>query len=281
MKHIVVVGASGIAGRHLLRELCTRDVEVVAISHSVEGEAALQTAGVPVVRAGLDDISALRSAFSGAHAVYAIPPALHPREDELIVNAVRAAAEAGARRFVYHSVLHPCTPTLRNHLRKARAEAAVRESSPAWTILQPSLYAQVVLAMFADAAPGAARVPFDRDAKLAVLDLADLAEVGARVATEDGHEYATYELAGPLTTMAQMVAAVGARRGVRLRAESGSPLAAPLPPAARHHPMAGADMISTFAHYDTHGFPGNPRVLTLLLGREPATFDQVAARDLR
>lgn len=277
---VVLVGASGEAGRHLLAALLADHVPVKAVTSRGEGEAALRSAGVPAVaRADLDDPPSLRSAFAGARAVYLIPPALHPREDELAANAVRAAVELGVPRFVYHSVLHPCTPALRNHLRKARAEAEVRNSPIRWTILQPSMYAQVVLAMVARGGTEVA-VPFDVDAPLAVLDLADLAEVGARVLAEEGHDYATYELAGPVTTMARMVALAGVRRGVRARAVAVSPQSAPLPSPARSSAMAAADMISTFAHYDTHGFPGNSTVLEMLLGRPATTFDRVADRIL-
>jgi len=277
----VVVGASGIAGRYLIDRLMLDGADFAAVSHSAEGGRALKAHGVrSVLRADFDDDSSLWQAFAGARAVYAIPPALDQREDELVINAVRAAAEAGVKRFVYHSVLHPFTPALRNHMRKARAEAAVRDSGVRWTILQPSMFAQVVIAMFAHREPGVVAVPFDFDVPLAVLDLADLADVGARVLAEDDHDYATYELAGPLTTIANMMTAVGVHRGVELRPEAVSPTEAPLPPAARRQPMAAADMISTFAHYDEHGFRGNVNVLTHLLGRAPATFEQVVAREL-
>ncbi|WP_063047027.1 SDR family oxidoreductase [Nocardia pseudovaccinii] len=277
---IVVAGASGSSGRPLLAELLRQGVAVSAITHSADGAERLSALGASSVRhADFGDESALRGAFEGARAVYVIPPVLHPLEDEFVINAVRAATGAGVERFVYHSVLHPYTPALRNHLRKARAEAAVRDSSLRWTILQPSMYAQVVLAMLNGGGPEVS-VPFDLEAPVSVLDLAELAEVGAKVLTEDGHEYASYELAGPLTTMKQMVAAIAAQRGVALRPVLVPPTSAPLPPAALEKPMAAADMISTFAHYDAHGFRGNPAVFQYLLGRAPNGFAQVVDREL-
>ncbi|MER5227742.1 MULTISPECIES: hypothetical protein [Streptomyces] len=44
--------------------------------------------------------------------------------------------------------------------------------------------------------------------------------------------------------------------------------------------MAASDMISAFAHYDGHGFRGNPAVLEHLLGHEPLDFAGVADREL-
>lgn len=149
-----------------------------------------------------------------------------------------------------------------------------------WTILQPSIYAQVVIAMFPRGGPEVP-VPFDVQAPLAVADLADVAQVGAQVITEDGHDYACYELCGPLTTMAEMVAVIAACRGVELKPVRVPSASAPLPPEARERAMAAADMISTFAHYDAHGFLGNSAVLQFLLGRPPTGFAQVADRELR
>lgn len=141
------------------------------------------------------------------------------------------------------------------------------------------MYAQVVIAMFGRGGPEIP-VPFDLQAPLSVVDLAEVAEVGARVLTEEGHDYACYELCGPMTTVAEMVDIVAARRGVELRAVPVLPASAPLPPGSVERPMAAADMISTFAHYDGHGFRDNPTVLRYLLGRAPLDFAGVAGREL-
>jgi NAD(P)H dehydrogenase (quinone) len=278
MSNVVVLGGSGVSGRAVLRALRVRGADVVALSRSVEGEARLRADGASVVRVDVEDHASLVAVFSGARAVYAIPPALHPHEDDLIIGALHAAVAAGVDRFVYHSVMHPHTPVLRNHMRKARVEAVLRDSTLRWSILQPSMFAQVVLAMFGGSSDGVVRVPFSLDSPLAVLDLEELAEVATKVLLEEGHEYATYELAGPITSLAEMLAAIGAARGVELRAVPVPPAQAPLPPSARNSPLMAADMISTFAHYDGHGFLGNSRVLASLLGREPATFADVACR---
>lgn len=277
---IAIAGAAGAAGRGLIAALRSRDVEIVALSHSDAGEQRLHDAGATVVRADLADPAQLREAFAGAEAVHVIPPALHPHEDVLAVNAVQAAVEVGVPRLVYHSVLHPHTPALRNHMRKAAVEVAVRDSRLRWTILQPSMFAQVALLMFSRGIDGEVPVPFDPEARLAVLDLRELAEVTAGVLTEPGHDYATYELAGPLTSLAEMIAAIGEIKGDPLTPRQVPVTAGPPPPTAATDAIVTADMISTFAHYDRHGFHGNPRVFELLLGRPPANFTEVARREL-
>lgn len=283
MSNIVIAGAAGWSGRALIGTLATAGVNFCALTHSDAGEQRLRDAGVSAVaRADYAELSTLRAAFSGAEVVFAIPPALHQREDDYLINAVNAAEASGVRRFVYVSVMHPNTPFLRNHLRKSRVEAALRSSGLAWTILQPSMFAQVLFAMFGGQPAGPVGVPFDLDRDIAVLDLAEFAEVAARVLTESGlHDYATYELAGPLTTMRAVVRALGRARGMDAAPELTGVAEGPVPPTATNDPEAIADLISTFAHYHQHGFRGNSFVFTQLLGRNPATFDEIVAREFK
>ena len=279
MSEIVIVGAAGWAGIELVRVLVAGDVDFRVISHSDDGARRLRDAGArDIVHADLGEPGTLVEAFAGVRTVYAIPPTLHPREDDLIIDAARIAEAGGVVHFVYHSVMHPHTPFLRNHLRKARVESMLHSTRLKWTIVQPSVYAQVLIAMFAGHHAGAVGVPFDIDAEIAVLDLADCAEISANLVTQpDRHEYATYELAGPLVTMRKAVAALGRARTIDLQPQTVRCDHGPLP-AADKSSEAVADMISTYAHYDRHGFRGNTFVLTQLLGRSPRTFDDVVRR---
>jgi NAD(P)H dehydrogenase (quinone) len=177
-------------------------------------------------------------------------------------------------------VLHANTPFLRNHQRKASVEVVLRASCLRWTILQPSMYAQVALAMFGSTHGNTVGIPFDVDAEVSIIDLDDWAVVAMRTLLEHGaHDYASYELAGPVATMRRAVDALGRARGKELQACTIPVARGPLPPRAAEDPQMAADMISTYAHYDRHGLRGNPFVLTQLLGRPPATIEDVVARE--
>lgn len=63
-----------------------------------------------IVEADLEKPDTVRQALENADFVFMIPPAFHPEEDMLAIRALEAAEHAGARRFVYLSVLHPHTP---------------------------------------------------------------------------------------------------------------------------------------------------------------------------
>jgi NAD(P)H dehydrogenase (quinone) len=272
-----IVGATGNTGRRVVGAFARHGLSVRAIVRSEDGARRAGELGIADTAIGdLEDVEALARALDGSRAVHLVPPLFHPREDELVGNAVIAAERAGVERFVFHSVLHPHTPTLRHHMRKARAEARIHDSALQWTILQPAMYAQTVLA-YHDG--DEVTVPYDLESRFAVIDVEDIAEVSAIVAGDDGHAYATYELAGPeVLTMAQLAEQLGAALGRPLRARLIAPQELALPPAWTR--SAIADIMAMWADYDEHGLVGNPRVAAMLLGRAPTSFADAMARDL-
>ena len=115
-------------------------------------------------------------------------------------------------------------------------------------------------------------MPFNTDVQFAVVDLEDLAAATAMVATQAGHEFATYELAGPQNlSQSDMAAIISEVLGRPITAQ-----ALPLDVMAARAAEKGAseDRLNQMrimnGHYDHSGFRGNPNVLQWLLGR-PAT----------
>jgi len=273
---IAVIGPGGLSGGYLLGALKTANVRTRAVAHSDAGALRATTSGAhETVKAELADPQSVRAAIDGVDAIYMIPPSLHPQEDDFAITVLRAAEDAGVKRFVYTSVLHPHTPALRHHMRKARAEAAIRDSSLSWTMLQPSMYAQMVFLMFGGAPAGQVRVPFDTSLTFSVIDLRELSAVAVKVLTEAGHEFASYELCGPGLTMGEMVRIAGRVRGVELEPTRIDPSSAALPNKFSEHPSEAADMRAMWEDYDHHGLRGNTNVLEMLLGRPPTRFEDV------
>jgi uncharacterized protein YbjT (DUF2867 family) len=140
------------------------------------------------------------------------------------------------------------------------------------------MFAQIVLSTWGRApAAGPVNVPFDVHNKFSFIDLRELAEVGVKVLSEHGHDSATYELAGPTTTPAEALRIAGRARGVELEARTVDWEEAPLPPPVADDPSRGPDMRAMWQDYDRHGLRGNSNVLRMLLGREPASFEEAAA----
>ena len=123
-------------------------------------------------------------------------------------------------------------------------------------------------------------MPFNIDVKFNVADLRDLAEATAIVATNPGHLYATYELAG-LEALSQrdMATVISRVLGREIRAAALS-----LEQVEKNARATGASddritqMLTMNKHYDQFGFRGNPNVLRWVLGREPNTFENYVTR---
>lgn len=263
---VAVVGAAGQTGRRVVGALSRRGVTVRAVVRDpAQAERVPEAADVAV--ADLGDVAGLTAALHDAAAVYYIPPAFAAEEVAFGSNVISAALAVGLPHLVYHSVLHAPTPAMPHHRRKSEVELALRESSLAWTILQPAIYAQTPL-QFLDLARGRLDAPFDPEQPFTPVDLEDLAEAAATVLLEDGHAFATYELAGPdRLGLAGMASAISGVLGRSISIQRVAPDVQP-------------DMQAMLDHYDAHGLVGNPNVLRMLLGREPAPFADVMGREL-
>ncbi|SHM99063.1 Uncharacterized conserved protein YbjT, contains NAD(P)-binding and DUF2867 domains [Cryptosporangium aurantiacum] len=257
---IGVTGAAGKTGRAVLAALAARGVPTRALVRP--GRSAAGLGATETVHADLRDAGQVATALDGVSAVYVVAPNVHPSEASIVENVLAA----GVPRVVYHSVLHPAVEAMPHHWAKARAEELLVASDVDWTVLQPCAYAQ----NFRPA--DVLRVPYSVDTRFAFVDLLDVAFVAARVLTEDGHSYATYELAGPELLS---VADVAALWGVRAEREDLNEWYLDTPLRGYARDALGA----MFTYYDEHGLPGNPRVLASLLGRPPATVADVFARE--
>ncbi|WP_101294351.1 SDR family oxidoreductase [Halegenticoccus soli] len=155
---VLVAGATGRTGREILTRLRNADLTVRATTRDASNRAALERRGVDEVAVGdlLDPADAVR-AVDGCDAILcAVGTGLSPKHalgGELVdrtgtKNLLAAAVALGASRFVYESAIGvgnsrtrmplPARLVLRGSLRaKESAEAAIRDSGLAYTILRP------------------------------------------------------------------------------------------------------------------------------------------------
>jgi uncharacterized protein YbjT (DUF2867 family) len=278
----LVTGAAGKTGRAIVRALAARGQQVRALLRRAEQVEALKAVGAREMVVGdVRDETMLRAAMIGARSVYHICPNVHPDEVAIGQAAIAAARESGAGRFVFHSVLHPQTEAMPHHWNKLRVEEALFESGLNYTIVQPAAYMQNMLAEWESIAErGVYRVPYSVDAPFSLVDLEDVAEAAARVLTEAGHIGATYELAGAdALTPVSMAETLSTVLGRPVRAEQESIDAwADRAKASGLGSYAAETLAKMFRYYDRHGLRGNPRVLTLLLGRQPTRFESFVRR---
>lgn len=276
---IVVFGAAGITGKSLVAELERRNLTVRAVVRRPQQRAIFRDSRV----ADLRSVDEIINAIEGASAIHLIPPSFNENEPLFAANLILAAQKAGVRRVTYHSVLHAPTPSMPHHWRKSQVELQLRESTLTWTILQPAMYTQTWLT-FLDEPAGELTPPFDLQGIFSPVDLRDVTEVTANVLTADGHDFATYELAGTERfTPPSLADALQAtlERPLRIRP-------APLEEFARARAARKGwnssqtdELIAMYRHYGAFGLPGNGRVLEMLLGRAPTRFRDAVLRERR
>src|SRR5262249_4073493 len=195
---ILVTGATGHVGSELLTMLMRSNERVRAMTR--RPEQARFPSGVEVVRADFDDAASLRAALNGVSGLF-LMTAQHagasPKPTHIIA-AVEAARSAGVSRLVQLSVLAGGgrrDDVITRWVREA--EASVKASGIAWTILRPGRFMSNTL----EWAPmikkdGRVMAPFG-SRPAASIDPADIAAVALQALTEPGHEGKSCELSGP------------------------------------------------------------------------------------
>lgn len=273
---LLLTGANGRTGRAILKAMGRANIPTRAFIRSKEQEADLCELGAESCAIGdLGDAGSFARAMDGVDKVLHVGPPMHPNETEITAALVDAAKQAGVGHFIYYSVLHPLRREVRHHSLKLDAEEQLIESGLAYTILQPSRYMQHLEPIWPRVvSEGVHAMPFSTEKKFNVVDLVDLADACAVVASSDRHHYATYELAGPeALSQVEMAAIISEVIGKPVRAE-----AVPFDELEKKARAAGAsdDRISQMLimnrHYDTHGFRSNSNVLEYLLGRPANQF---------
>ena len=279
---ILVTGASGKTGRAVIAALADRGQTVRAlVHHAVGAEAVLNAGAAEAVAGDMTNAPDLQRACRGVEAVYHICPNLHPDEVAIAETLLAVMKETGVQRLVYHSVLHPQVEAMPHHWQKMRVEELLFTRTVAWTILQPAAYMQNVFAYWRTiTAEGVYRVPYAVSTRLGMVDLLDVAQAAAVVLSEEGHEYATYELAGPEVLDQEQIAAVLSAqlgRPVQAQAQDRGEWAESARRGGQSETAIGT-LLRMFEYYEQFGFYGNPRALAHLIGRQPATFAEAAAR---
>lgn len=184
---ILVTGATGNTGRHVVAELLRRGQTVRALTRDPERAAGLLPAGAEVVAGTHTEPDTLAAALEGATGLHiTVTPGVAETGPELVRRAVAAGVERIT--ILWGGYVGP-------------AETAVAESGVAWTRLEPQEFMANALTWAESIrAEGVVREPFDPPS--AVVHEGDLGAVAAVALTEEGHAGRAYNLNGPeaLTT---------------------------------------------------------------------------------
>lgn len=208
---ILVTGATGRVGRHVVDQLVARDADVRVLTR--DPAKAAFPAGVEVVQGDLLDIDALRAAFSGISTLFLLNAVTGDEFTQAIIT-LNIAREAGVERVVYLSVFDADRAVNVPHFAvKYGAERMLEAMSFGATILRPTYFIDnevMVKDVILD--HGVYPMPIG-DKGLAMVDARDIAEVAAielirRERAIDKLPIETINLVGPDTLTGGGVAAI-------------------------------------------------------------------------
>lgn len=272
---------------HVMAALARRGVGFRAFGRGLDTARLAGLGATACTEADLIDEPALLSALRGAEVMVHVAPALQDRETAMGQLAIDAARRAGVRRFVQISVLNPQISHLMNHKAKLDIEDYLISSGLEYVILRPTHYFQN-LDIPGTLASGRLRITYDVETPLSFVDMADVGEVAAMVATDTSeHGWASYDLCSADclsgTEIAARLAQIG---GQNIAAERIAlpEIVAMLTPilagstGARNWTASAIERL--FLYYSRFGLRGNAQVLRWLLGREPNRLGDYAQREI-
>jgi uncharacterized protein YbjT (DUF2867 family) len=279
---ILVTGATGQNGRALVELLSSRGVRVRALTRSAaRAQSIASLPNVEVVEGDLAEPGSLSTALRDVERAMLISSS-GPEMLDVQSNFISAAKAAKLKHVVKLSGIIPAANSPFRFARMhAEAEQRLEASGLAFTHLRagefmvsyfrqvPSIVAKGVLAL-----PMA-------DAKIASIDLGDIAEVAALTLTQPGHEGRIYRLTGPeALSMAEVAKKLSAVTKKEIRYVDVSPedarrnrLAAGMPP----YLVDALDELFAERRAGKEGQAFDD--VEKLLGRKATTFDQFASRN--
>jgi uncharacterized protein YbjT (DUF2867 family) len=135
---ILVIGATGRVGRHVVQQLVRRGADVRVLSR--DPAKAEFPAGVTVVKGDLLDIEQLRTAFRGVNTLFLLNAVTGDEFTQALIT-LNIAREAGVDRVVYLSVIHADRFVNVPHFAvKFGAERMLEQMGFGATILRPSYF---------------------------------------------------------------------------------------------------------------------------------------------
>jgi uncharacterized protein YbjT (DUF2867 family) len=215
-RRVLVTGATGATGRHVVDGLLGRGAGVRALVR--RPESARLPDGVDLAEGDLTDAASVGRATKGIDAVYLLWPAFSSAGAAATVEALTGDAE----RVVYLSSMNvrdDAPPEVNGVW--GELEGLVERSGAEWTHLRAGGFATNTLGWADQIRAGdVVRIPYPQAGR-SLIHERDIAAVAVRALLDDGHAGRKHVLTGPQTlTQARQVGLIGAAIGRELRVEA-------------------------------------------------------------
>ena len=279
---ILVTGATGLNGKELLRRLSANGVAVRALVRNLARAEAIATLPhVEIVQGDMARPETLAPALRGVDRAMLISSS-DPVMFDVQSSFIDAAKKAGVRHVVKLSGI---MPELDSAFRFARMHGEIEKRLEASGLAFTHLRAGEFMPAYFRQAPGIAAkgamfLPME-DARIASIDVGDIAEIAALVLSGSGHEGKTYPLTGPeALTMTEVAAKLSAATGKPIRYVNVAPEDARKAQLAAGMPPYLADALFELFAERRNGKEAKvwPEAATLLK-RRPTSFDEFATRN--
>ena len=193
---ICITGAGGTVGREVVKQLELANLPYRAAYFSKEKVEAALAKGIDAVTIDYNLPETLRTAFKGCDKLFLLGPnALNQTQLEL--NAVEAAKAVGVRYIVKQSVMGAEGEDFSLAQIHRPVEKAIESSGMAWTFLRPNSFMQNVVTFMSETIKAeSAFYSASGEAKIAHVDVRDIAMVAVKALTETTHAGQAYTLTG-------------------------------------------------------------------------------------
>ena len=214
---IVITGATGQLGRHVVEALLQRNVpaaEIVATGRSLEKLADFQSRGVQVKSMDYSDAASVANALKGARKVLLISGSEVGQRVDQHRTVIEAAKAEGVELVAYTSIANADTTGMKLAAEHQATEAILKESGIPFALLRNGWY----LENYTDQLPGTlaqgALAGSAGDGKVSAASRADYAEAAAAVLIADNQAGRVYELGGDHAfTLAELAREISAAAG--------------------------------------------------------------------
>ncbi|MEM7757727.1 MAG: SDR family oxidoreductase [Cyanobacteria bacterium P01_A01_bin.40] len=194
---ICITGAGGTVGREVVKQLELAKVPYRAAYFSKEKVEAALAKGIDAVIIDYNRPETLRKAFQGCDKLFLLGPNTL-NQTQLELNAVEAAKAVGVQYIVKQSVMGAEGEDFSLALIHRPVEKAIESSGMAWTILRPNSFMQNVVTFMSETIKNeSAFYSASGEAKIAHVDVRDIAAVAVKALTESTHAGQAYTLTGP------------------------------------------------------------------------------------